>query len=238
MERYKQLYQWMILPFLVVQVSIFSYYWPQFADKTWEIHFHYALVTLWYLFLITQPYLIAKGKISNHRTQGIIGFMIAGGVLFTGLSILDLPLKLADAYTPNQPGPPVSFYYGTLIIELISILAFAYAIIQAILHRKHIQEHSWWLIVTAFYMMSPALGRGMILLWRKILTPENFKPLYVFISSEIIYLILFLIFISKFGKFRHQATVIGFALILVRLLRVPLGSSEPVQEFLRVLIRY
>ena len=238
MERYKNLYRWMLIPFVIVQISIFSYYWPEFALQSWEIHFHYWLVSIWYLLLIVQPYLISQGKILDHKTFGIIGFLLAGGVLFTGLSILDIPLKLIDNLTPGKPGPPVSFYYGTLIIEFISILAFAYAVIKSIIHRKNLQEHSWWLIATVFYMMAPALGRGMILFWRKILSPENFKPLYVFVSSELIYLILFLVFASKFGKFKHQATVIGIALVVIRLMRVPMGSSEAIQDFLRLIIKY
>ncbi len=238
MEGYKNLFSWMILPFVIVQVSIFTYYWPKFSAQSWEIHFHYWLVSLWYLMLIFQPYLITKGKIANHRTFGIIGFLLAGGVLFTGLSILDIPLKLADAVNPNRPGPPVSFYYGTLIVEFVSILAFGYAVIKSIIHRKNIQEHSWWLVATAFYMMSPALGRGMILFWRSLLSPENFKPMYVFASSELIYLSLLLVFASKFGKIRHQATLIGIGLIIVRLVRVPMGASESIQEFLRTLIKY
>ena len=81
MERYKNLHFWMITPFIIVQVSIFSYYWPKFITQSWEIHFHYWLVTFWYLLLIIQPYLINKGKIVNHKTLGIIGFLLAGGVL-------------------------------------------------------------------------------------------------------------------------------------------------------------
>jgi hypothetical protein len=159
-------------------------------------------------------------------------------VLFTGLSLLDIPLKLADSLSTKKAGPPVAFYYGTLIIEFVSIMAFAYALIKGIIHRKNIQEHSWWLIASAFYMMSPALGRGMILFWRKILAPENFKPMYVFVSSELIYLLLFLFFAHRFGKFKHQATLIGLVLIVVRFLRIPMGSSETIQEFLRMLIKY
>ncbi|NNF86884.1 MAG: hypothetical protein HKO81_00745 [Flavobacteriaceae bacterium] len=238
MERYKNLHSWMIVPFIIVQVSIFSYYWPKFTTQSWEIHFHYWLVSFWYLLLIVQPYLISKGKILNHRTLGIVGFLLAGGVLFTGLNILDIPLRLADSFNPNKPGPPVSFYYGTLIIEFVSILAFGYAVIKSIIHRKNVKEHSWWLIASVFYMMSPALGRGMILFWRKILPPENFKPFYAFASSELIYLILLLLFASKFGKFKHQATIIGIVLIFIRLLRVPMGSSETIQEFLRAVIKY
>lgn len=238
MEKYKHLWKWMFVPFIVVQVSIFSFYWPKFSTQTWEIHFHYWIVTFWYLLLIIQPYLAANDKLVNHRTLGIFGFLLAGGVLFTGLSILDIPLKIVDSYVPGRPGPPVSFYYGTLIIEFVSIIAFAYAVIKSIIHRHRIEEHSWWLIATAFYMMNPALGRGVIMFFRKFMSPENFKPLYLAISTQGIYLVLFLLFTLKFGKFKHQAFIIGILLVFIRLLRMPLGSSESVQEFLNAVIKW
>lgn len=238
MKKYQSLYAWMIGLFAIVQVSIFYYYWPRFTTQTWEIHFHYWLVTAWYLMLIIQPYLISRGNIQRHRTLGIIGFVLAGGVIFTGMSLLDVPLKLAEAHDPTRPGPPISFYYGTLIIESVSMLAFGFAILKSILHRKEIHEHSWWLIAGAFYMMPPALGRGMIVFWRRMLPPENFKPLFALVSTELIYLGLFLWFASRFGKFRHAATAIGLLLIVFRMLRVPMGASEAIQEFLHNWIQW
>ena len=228
----------MIIPFLIVQISIFNYYWTSFPIKTWEIHIHYWLVTFWYLLVIIQPYLAVRGEISNHRTLGIFGFLLAGGVVFTGISLLDIPLKLAAAYDPNKPGPPLSFYYGTLVIEFILMVAFAYAVIQSIIHRRNFQEHSWWLVCSVFYMIVPAFGRGMIVFWRWILPPEQFSPIIVFVSTELIYLPLFLLFAYKFGKIKHQATIIGIVLVIIRLLRIPIGSSETVQHFLNTVIKW
>lgn len=236
MESFKNLHFWLIIPFLIVQITIFSYYWPKFTVQTWEIHFHYWLVSFWYLLIIIQAYLAVKGKLADHRTLGILGFLLAGGVIFTGLSILDIPLKLADSYNPNRPGPPVAFYYGTLVIEFISILAFAYAVYKSIIHRFNLAEHSWWLIASLFFMMAPALGRGMIFLWRKILAPENFHPLMISASTELIYLSLFFLFAWKFRKIKHLATLIGVLLVFIRFLRIPIGSSETVQEFLKAVI--
>jgi len=226
----------MIIPFVIVQIGIFNFYWTSVSSKTWEIHFHYWLVTFWYLLVIVQPYLAVNGKIVNHRTLGIFGFLLAGGVIFTGLSILDIPLKLAAAYDPGKPGPPVSFYYGTLVVELISMIAFAYAVTKSILNRHDVKEHSWWLVCSVFYMMAPALGRGMILFWRTILPPEDFNPILVLISTELVYLPLLLIFAAKFGKIKHQALVIGILLIVIRFLRLPIGSSETLQDFLKMVI--
>ena len=238
MKRYSKLHLWMIGILLLIQISIYRYYFPTFSTEGWEFHIHFWLVTLWYIFLIIQPYLASRGKMDKHRTYGIIGFMIAGGTIFTGFSLLDFPMKLAENWTPDKPGPPLAFYYGTLVVEFILMLAFTYAIIKGILHRKNLLEHAWWLVASAFYMMMPAVGRGMIVFWRSILPPEKLKPVLVVVSAELIYIPLFLVFAFKFGKLKHQATLIGLLLVVVRLIRVPIGSSEAVQSFLKTLIQY
>lgn len=238
MERYSRLHIWMMGILLLVQISIYRYYFPTFSTEGWEFHIHFWLVTLWYILLVLQPYLAVNGKMEKHRTFGIIGFLIAGGTIFTGFSLLDFPLKLVAEWTPDRPGPPQAFYYGTLVVEFLLMLAFTYAIIKAIIKRKQLQDHTWWLVASAFYMMMPAVGRGMIVFWRSVLPPERLNPLFVVVSAEFIYIPLFLLFASKFGKFKHQATLIGLLLVLVRLLRVPIGSSPAIQEFLNTVIRF
>ena len=238
MERYSKLHLWMLGILLLVQISIYRYYFPTFSTEGWEFHIHFWLVTLWYIFLIAQPYWATHGKLERHRTFGIIGFLIAGGAIFTGFSLLDFPLKLAAKWTPQSPGPPLAFYYGTLVIECILMLAFSYAILKGITKRKQLEEHAWWLVASAFYMMMPAVGRGMIVFWRSVLPPEQIRPVYVAVSAELIYIPLFLVFAYKFGKLKHQATAIGLFLVLIRLLRVPIGSSQAVQEFLNTMIQF
>jgi hypothetical protein len=223
---------------LLIQICIFNYYWPSFSTKSWEFHIHYWLVSAWFVFLIIQPYLAVNGKIEKHRTYGIIGFLIAGGAIFTGFSLLDYPLRLIENMTLDRPGPPVAFYYGTLIVEFLLMVAFTYAILKGIIHRKNLKEHSWWLIASAFYMMMPAVGRGMIVFWRATLPPEKLNPLLITLSAEFIYIPMFLLFAHKFGKIKHQATLIGFLLVVVRVLRFPMGSSETVQEFLKLVIQF
>jgi hypothetical protein len=238
MERYHNLFVWMLIPFVVVQLGIFPYYWPKFTSVTWEIHIHYWLVTVWYGLLILQPYWIQHKQISNHKTWGIFGLVLAGGVIFTGYSLLDIPLKIVASYDTSRPGPPVEFYYGTLVIEFLMMTAFVVAIAQCIRKRKIMDEHAWWLICGAFYMIAPALGRGMIVFWIQILSPENFTPLFPLLSTEIIYLTLFTLFVYKFGRFNHLATYIGYSLVLIRLLRIPIGSSPAIQEFLHAFIKW
>lgn len=238
MEKYKNLYKWMFIPFILIQVGIFNYYWPRFTDVTWEIHIHYWLVSLWFILIIIQPYLAVNGKIKQHRTLGILGFVLAGGVIFTGFSLLYIPLEIMENASPDKPGPPPPFFYGTIIVEFLLMCAFVFAVVKSITQRHNLTNHAWWLICSVFYMMMPAVGRGMIVLLVKIMTPEKFNPMYVFFAAELVYIPLFLFFVYKFGKFKHLATYIGLILIIVRLARVPIGSIETVQEFLKMVIKY
>jgi len=132
MGRYSRLHVWMIGILLLVQISIYRYYFPSFTTKGWEFHIHFWLVTLWYIFLVIQPYLAVNGKMDKHRTYGILGFLIAGGTIFTGFSLLDFPLKIVADWTPGRPGPPLPFYYGTLVVKFVLMLAFTYALYRAI----------------------------------------------------------------------------------------------------------
>lgn len=238
--QFSRLHLWMGLLLVLSQLGIFYFYWPTFLSKSWEIHIHYWLVTLWYCLVVIQPYLVTHNRASSHRTLGLFGFVLAGGVIFTALSLLDIPLRLVENYDVSRPGPPVAFYYRILISEFFSILAFAVAVIGGILWRKDPENHAWWLIASAFYMIMPALGRGSIVFWRAILSPEDFKA---FMGSgigsgilEIVYLSLFLVFVHKFGKWRHMATYIGIALIIVRYISGLLGSNENIQAFLHRVI--
>lgn len=237
MNRYKHLHLWMLIPLLIAQVGIFRFYWPNFSHEFWEIHVHYWLVTFWYAFLVWQPYLINQQKIEAHRTWGLFGFLLAGGVFFTAISLLDMPLKYVDKFNPNRPGPPLSFFYATLIAEFVSAMAFAVAVIQGIRHRHHLEDHAWWMMASVFYMIVPALGRGMVTFWQAVLA-DAFIPIYVFISTEVIYVFIFVVFAKKFGQLKHWATAIGLALVLVRILSRIVGNSEAVQNFLKHVIIY
>ena len=237
MEKYKNLYLWLIIPFLITQLSIFKYYWLQITDQAFSIHIHYWAVTSWYLLLIIQPYLITKGKIVSHRTLGIIGFVIAGGVLFTGISTSEISMERVNNYDASKVGIPVAFYYGTLLIGWLSMLAFAFAIVKSILHRRQLLDHSWWLIASLFYMMMPALGRGMINLAKMTIPKEYLSPMLPLIGAELVYVSLFILFAIKFGKVKHLATLIGLLLVVIRFLRFPIGSIESLQNFFHQMIK-
>src|SRR5690606_31531788 len=99
----------------------------------------------------------------RHRTIGIIGMFLAGGVCLTAFSMMHRDIASAESSLANPArfGPfEPWFFYGVAAVEIVMIAAFGYAVIKSILHRKEIENHSWWLISTVFVIMMPALGRG------------------------------------------------------------------------------
>ena len=161
MEKYRDLWKWMIVPMVIMQLGIFMDYWGDFTENAWAVHIHYWTGTIWYLFLIMQPYFVTHGQIERHRTVGIIGMFLAGGVCLTALGMMhrDMAAVEASMANPARFGPfEPWFFYGVAAVEIVMMTAFGYAVIKSILHRHEIENHSWWLISTASAVRPTAAG--------------------------------------------------------------------------------
>jgi hypothetical protein len=242
MDRYKSLHKWMILPMVLMQLGIFRDYWGDFLDNTWSVHVHYWTGTIWYLYLIIQPYYAVSGNMSKHRTNGIIGMFLAGGVCLTAFSMMHRDLETAgraaemvERFGPFEPW----FFYGVAAIEIPMIIAFGYAVIQSIIHRKKLNEHAWWLISTVFIIMMPALGRGIqnvyvglnIDSWPEI---EIMPPLYL---TQAIIIGLTILAAVKYGKLRHPATYVAVGINVFTCFLEPIGRSTAIQHLLQTIIK-
>ncbi|MFO1051108.1 MAG: hypothetical protein U1F36_02695 [Planctomycetota bacterium] len=110
MRRYANLHWWMLLPMLVMQLGIFQDYWGDFSENAWSVHVHYWTGTAWYAYLFAQPYLATHGHMAMHRTNGMIGLFVAGGVCLTALAMMHRDIVNAHraaaetaAFGPFQP---------------------------------------------------------------------------------------------------------------------------------------
>lgn len=242
MDKYKNLYKWMVIPMVLMQLGIFQNYWGDFSQNAWSVHIHYWTGTIWYLYLIIQPYFATHGKLDLHRTNGIIGMFLAGGVCITAFSMLHrdlnaghLSLESPDRFGPFEPW----FFMGVASVEIVMIIAFGFAVIKSIIHRKSMEDHAWWLISTVFIIMMPALGRGIqnvyvginIDKWPAI---DIMTPLYF---TQILIIGLVLLSAKKYGKLNHPATYLAVVVNLFTCLLEPIGKSETVQTFLEAMIK-
>lgn len=241
-NEYKNLHRWMLLPMIIMQLGIFKDYWGDFSDNAWSVHIHYWTGTVWYIYLIIQPYFATHGQMTRHRTNGIIGMFLAGGVCLTALSMLyrDLDnaqaaLEMPDRFGPFQPW----FFFGVAAVELVMMAAFGYAVIKAIIHRKNLENHSWWLVSTVFIIMMPALGRGIQNVFVDIYSnywPDLNIMLPLYFTQVFILTLLFL-GAWKYGKLKHPATWFAAGVNLFIFLLEPLGRSEAIQLFLKTIIK-
>jgi hypothetical protein len=241
LERYNDLYLWMIIPMAIMQIGIFRDYWGDLTENAWAVHIHYWTATLWYLFLILQPYYATHRQFDRHRTNGIIGFFLAGGVALTALGALHRDIANAElsARMPDQFGPfEPWFFYGIAVVELVMMSAFIFAVIQAILGRRSLHDHAWWLISSVFIIMMPSLGRGIGVLWGVIVGSNDpgQTTISIYITTAII-IALLLWAARRYGRFNHPATWLAVGVNLFNLLYEPLGKWEWLQGVLRMVIK-
>ncbi|PTB96482.1 hypothetical protein C9994_07155 [Marivirga lumbricoides] len=242
MEKYKSLHLWMIIPMVVMQLGIFMDYWGDFSDNAWSVHIHYWTGTIWYIYLIIQPYYATHGQMEKHRTNGIIGMFLAGGVCLTALSMMhrdnmvsDLALAEPERFGPFKPW----LFFGIASIEIIMMTAFGFAIIMSIVKRKSLEDHAWWLISTVFLIMMPAVGRGIqnlfiitkIKHWPDI---DIITPIYI---SQALIILLLLLTAWKYKKLKHPATYLAVVVNVICCFVVPIGKSEAIQTLLRSMIK-
>ncbi len=242
MNKYNRLHLWMLVPMAFMQFGIFKDYWGDFTDNAWSVHVHYWTGTIWYLYLIMQPYFATHGQMQRHRTNGIIGMFLAGGVCLTAFSMMQRDIMNAHnaASMPERFGPfEPWFFYGVAIVEIVMMTAFGYAVIKSIIHRKKIEQHAWWLICTVFIIMMPALGRGIqnlyvgmhIKSWPHI---NILIPLYI---AQAIILGLLLLAAWKYDKLKHPATYFTAAINIFIFFLGPLGKSAALQKLLEDFIK-
>lgn len=227
---------------LLMQLGIFRDYWGDFTDNAWSVHIHYWTGTIWYLYLIIQPYYATHGKLEKHRTNGIIGMFLAGGVGITAFSMLhrdivttQKALEFPDRFGPFEPW----FFFGVASVEIVMIIAFGYAVIQSILQRKSLEDHAWWLISTVFIIMMPALGRGIqnvsILINLDQWPDINIMTSLYLTQALIIAMVMLAAF--KYNKLKHPATFLTIGVNLFTCFLEPLGRSKIVQTFLETVIK-
>jgi signal transduction histidine kinase len=143
--------------------------------------------------------------------------------------------KMRDNFGPFEPW----FFYGVAAVEIVMMLAFGFAIIKSIIHRKQLESHAWWLISSVFVIMMPALGRGVqnfyVGMHRSQWPLVNIiTPIYY---TQAIIISMLLLAAWKYGKLKHPATLLTAGVNFFIFFLEPVGRSEAVQSFLKTFIK-
>ena len=100
-------------------------------------------------------------------------------------------------------------------------------------------DNAWWLISTVFLIMMPALGLGaqfvtIALFGDKWPNIDIIPSLYF---TNVLIIAMLILFAWKYGKLKHPATLLALAVNVFNFLLEPIGKSETVQLFLKVMIK-
>jgi len=242
MEHYQTLFVWMLLPMLLMQLGIGMDYWGDFTDNTWAVHVHYWCATLWYGFLILQPWLATHRRMAQHRTLGMIGFFVAGGVGLGALGMMHRDLVYVQMATddPVRFGPfKPELFYGIAVVEILMVVLFSLAVIMAIVRRKQLEEHVWWLVSTVFIIMMPTVGRGVqnvFIMVQAEQWPEIDLGPALWVSQGLIIAVT-LTLARRYGKLRHPATFCALAINALAIFVTEIGSLAWIQSLLTAMIK-
>lgn len=240
MERsYKYLHLWLIIPFVITILGFYNSYWSRFFNTPLNWHLHGLSATIWYLVLIIQPYLYTKGKLKQHRTFGMIGFLVAGFVAASALSVISGHIKNLDP----EFDIIYEYRYSLSLTDFIYIAGFLFAITMSIIHRKNIIKHSLWLISTVFWVFSPATDRFTFFVINPFLSEEatwfDFEFQFWISHIFIILILLTLLFINyrKGIKYWMPYTLVTIVHIIAPVLLVELADSESLAQWFEYMYR-
>ncbi|MEJ2006416.1 MAG: hypothetical protein P8X57_15975, partial [Cyclobacteriaceae bacterium] len=157
MQKYKNAHIWLFLAFLVAIIGFANSYWSNFTQATWDWHLHGITASVWYLFIVIQPYLATHGKLMSHKKLGMLGLILAGGVAFSALNVIDGNIKGAQGET--GPIATETFLYGVSLIDLVSVAGFLFSVVMSVRKVRILDDHALWMISTVLWAFMPAFGR-------------------------------------------------------------------------------
>lgn len=179
MTLYRNAFYWFIALLGILVLG----FWPSYFSRLTEpmhpsLHFHSLVMLAWVLLLIAQSWLIRNRRNTHHRALGKVSFLIAPGVVLTGLWV--------NFHFQGRVGDPLAirvqaiFWFGFFLPLLF---AFLYA--QAIRHRRNMNLHARYMVLTALVFLLPGLGRairyvlGPLEVWTPSFLQLMFVPLVI-----------------------------------------------------------
>ena len=155
MTLYRNAFYWMIALLAILLVG----FWPSYFSRLTEpmhvtLHLHSIAMLAWVLLLITQSWLIRNRKLSQHRVLGKASFLIAPLVVITGIWVnFHFQGRVEE---PLATGVQAIFWFGFFLPLLFALLY-----VQAIRHRRNMNLHARYMILTSLVFLMPGLGRAL-----------------------------------------------------------------------------
>ncbi len=182
------------------------------------VHIHGALFTCWLLLLAAQTALIGVNKIRLHRNLGVLGGVIALGMLILGPMVVVFALRRHAFRTEGG----AAFIF---VADAGALILFAIFVLMGLLKRNDPVRHKRLMLLATIAILGPALSRWSFpfMSW----APAIFILWVTFPLALLVFDI-----ISR--KKPSAVTVFGFSLLLIYLFSAgPLSASHVVRNVVR-----
>ena len=116
------------------------------------VHVHGAVFTGWMLFYILQCLLAMYGGMKLHRSLGIVGLLLASGVVIMGTAIVVRQARAGRFF-------PFPDSYSSLTISFGQMALFAFFIYRGLRSRRDGETHKRYILMATQLFFFPAFGR-------------------------------------------------------------------------------
>jgi hypothetical protein len=167
-------------------------------------HLHGIAAMLWLIMMIVQPLLYRNGLFTWHRQIGKLSFVLVPVFIFSGINMVHVMLIGKDNYPPLLP-------YQLAFIDFFTLIMFLAFYVLAIKHRRNVQLHSRYMVVTVLGILIPAITR--FLFYFPFITSFSMSLHVSYIVIEVVILLL-LIDDKRSGKLwnPYKIAIVLFAI--------------------------
>jgi len=182
---YQKSYLYFLAFFLFMVWGFWITYFTRILDQeNYRMHLHGAVLILWCLMLIVQPYLIRTKNVGTHKKIGKFSYVLVPFILFTTIDLLKF--RLPDGIEISH----AASYFVSLLLNALVVFVILYGL--AIYHRRKGTLHARYMLCTAFSMFTPITDRIISIhfpsLLRYVPTVDGnpIAPVYGFALADII----------------------------------------------------
>ena len=233
-------YVWMAASIALFAFAAFApTYWLQLPAGTFVgtplVHIHSAIFTAWTLFLVSQSYLAANGRIKDHRAWGMAGIGLATAVFIVGTAAAIASLRFRLAIGSGDAAR------SSFIVAITNMVLFSGFFIAAMVYARRSEVHRRLIILATISLLPAAISRVTYFMAKGSgpgLRPTLGPPPPV-INQLVPHLLVIGAFILagvlydwKTSGRPHPTWLTGAAVIITALfLRAPLGDTEAWKGF-------
>lgn len=126
--------------------------WPSPSEPIFYVHG--AFFSAWCVLLVIQAMLVGVGRTDVHRKAGVLGVVIALGMVILGVAGALIAANRPTGFN-GVPIPPLQF----LVVPLFDIAFFGTFVALGVGNRTNPQSHKRWMVLATVALLGAAFAR-------------------------------------------------------------------------------